>query len=208
MAPPQMPEELLLKILSYNLVLSDDAFTGHAFTNYGAGRFDLSRAHLAAAYPLARAAPAPPVNMLLVCRQWLRIGTPLLYEAVVVRSHAQLQQLAAALRASHAPGLGRLVRRLRFEATCAAFLDRVVVCTPNVHTLLLSLDVPTETGFHSFPYPSAGLRNALVQMRPRRLLLKREKYARNQRVDEMVYLISYAVRSWDSLVRRSSSHQA
>ena len=199
-----MPEELLHKILSYALVLTDDAFSGHDFTDYGAGCFDLSRAHLAAAFPReTRRVAGPPVALLLVCKKWLRIGTPLLYEAVVLRTHAQLHAFALTLRSPHAPPcLGALVRRLRVEGTVAPFLDRVVRRTPYVHTLLIGLDVATEKGFHAFPYPSAGVREALRALRVKRLMLKREKYSRNGRVAEMVWLLEGAIRWWDSLVCR------
>ena len=187
------------QIFACNLVLSEDAFAGHAFTNYGAGSFDLSRVHLAAAYPFDSSALSNPTCLLLVCRRWARLGTPLLYEAAIVRTHTQLHALAAALHS--AQFLGALVRRLRFEASCGAFLDRVVTRTPRLHTLALSLNTPDEHGFHAFPYPSRGLRAALAQLCLVRLLLKREKYARNGHVDEMLYLICGAVRQWDSLVR-------
>jgi hypothetical protein len=198
-----IPEELLHKILSFSLVLSEDAFSGHDFTDYGAGRFDLSRAHLAREYPCEHhRVVASPVPLLLVCKKWLRVATPLLYEAVVIRTHTQLHALALALCATDSPAyLGAFVRRLRFEACVAPFLDRVVRRTPNVHTLLIGLDVNTENGFHTFPYPSAGVREALKSLRVKRLMLKREKYAKNGRVAEMIWLLEGAIKRWNSLVR-------
>ena len=170
----RLPEEVLLEILEHNSVLSEDAFTGHAFTDYGAGTFDISRAHLAASYPLDRSpASTDAVNILLTSKQFLRIGTPLLYASIHIHTQTQLHQLAYALIAQ--PCLGALVNKLRFEATCALFLDRVVGYMPNVHTLVLSLDFPTECGFHCFPYPSRGLSAALKMMRPERLMLQKEK---------------------------------
>ncbi|EKM51277.1 uncharacterized protein PHACADRAFT_32265 [Phanerochaete carnosa HHB-10118-sp] len=198
-----VPEELLLKILSYNLVLSDDAFTGHAFTDFGAGAADIHCAYLAVSYPLADITRrSSPTAQLLVCRRWARVGTPLLYEAAVLRTHAQLHAFARALHGA-APGPpGTFVHRLRFGASCGAFLDRVVPHTPRVHTLAFSLNAPVERGFHSFPYPSAGLRAALAQLHPRRLLLEREGFLPSKRVEEMMCVIRGALVHWDSLVRR------
>ncbi|GJE94040.1 hypothetical protein PsYK624_102080 [Phanerochaete sordida] len=194
-----VPEELLLKILAHALVLSHDAFSGPAFTNLGAGSFDLSRAHLAAAYP----APDPPLRdraaPLRVCRRWARVGAPPLYEAAVLRTHTQLHAFAAALLRT--PGLRAAVRRVRVGGGCAAHVGGVLRLAPRLHTLALGLDAPAERGFHAFPYPSAGLRGALAAVRPRRLLLERERCARGARVDEMLRLVCGAVAAWDSLER-------
>lgn len=207
-----LPEELLLKILGQALLLPADTFSGHEYTNFGAGTFDLSRAHLTSSYPLASTSSLSSVRAVLgVCRTWARIGTPLAYDAVMLRSPGQCHKFALALQSSlksplESPigvqrGLGRFVRRLRVEAGCEAFLEAITCHTPNVHTLALSLDFPLEYGFHGCPYPSVGVLRALACVSPRRLMLKREHCVRGCRVDDMMWLVSRAVEIWFNLVR-------
>lgn len=99
-----LPEELLHKILAYTLRLPPDAFSGHEFTNFGAGRFDLSRAHLAATYPLPQSsALVAPGDVLRVCRRWARIGTPLAFDAVVLPTPSHCRRFIMVLRSHVSP---------------------------------------------------------------------------------------------------------
>ena len=73
-------------------------------------------------------------EFLRVCKQWMRITTPLLYETVVIRSRAQAYSLNLAL--SRCPDFGRFTRRLRLEGVYGDFLTPDIYETmPNVKQL-------------------------------------------------------------------------
>ena len=81
---------------------------------------------------------------LLVCKLWLAIGTPLLYEAVILRSAAQVHALRATL--SEYPGRGLLVRSLRIEEGAYRMgIRQAAEHMPHVKTLVLSLAVYNST---------------------------------------------------------------
>ena len=48
-------------------------------------------------------------DILLVCKQWMRTGTPLLYRTAVIRSVAQAEALARTLHTN--PDLNKLLRK-------------------------------------------------------------------------------------------------
>ena len=169
----RMPEELLRQILAHNLALPDAALTGHE-------------------------RPPPPcgaVHQLLASRQLRRVGTPLLYAAVHVRTPAQLHALARALRAN--PPLGALVRCLRLDAAPALMLGRVALCLPGVHTLVLGIGL---CGWDHAPYPAADLRAALGRMPVRRLVVVGEDVEEDARGGEVMRVVADAVGQWGELV--------
>lgn len=134
-----LPEENLVKLLACNLLVSEDAFKRHAFADYGAGRLYITHKHFAAAYLLELSSRLScPAYILLVSKQFLRIGLPLLYNSVCLRHERHLYKLASTLHSASA--LGPLVRWLGFEAKWAMLLDYVVEFTPNVHTLHIRFD--------------------------------------------------------------------
>ena len=60
----------------------------------------------------------------LVCKRWMRVSTPLLYECVVIRTRAQAYALRLAL--TRHPEFGRFIRRLRLEGVFGEYLDAEV----------------------------------------------------------------------------------
>ncbi|KAF7338867.1 F-box domain-containing protein [Mycena sanguinolenta] len=100
--------------------------------------------------------------MLLVCKAWLRVATPLLYKEVVLRSKAQAGALVAALRGKHDPG--RFIKKLRLEGGFGAHMNYILKCSPNVTDLFIS------TAIHS-PDTTSGLVLGLPLLNPTRLIL-------------------------------------
>ncbi|KAH7096241.1 hypothetical protein BKA62DRAFT_720332 [Auriculariales sp. MPI-PUGE-AT-0066] len=79
-------------------------------------------------------------DVLLVCKRWLRVATPCLYETVVIRSTAQAHALRAALTRN--PQFGTYVRRFRIENTYATYLNTKIIATmPNIRELVLPIGV-------------------------------------------------------------------
>src|SRR5262245_53222399 len=92
----KFPDELLQEILSPVLSVSDDQFSSTA---------ELS--------PFSSFSKLSSATLLLVCKSWLRVAYPLLYNTVVIRSSGQAHALANSLHANLT--LGRHVKKLRLE---------------------------------------------------------------------------------------------
>ncbi|KAJ7800097.1 hypothetical protein B0H13DRAFT_1673125 [Mycena leptocephala] len=88
-----LPAEIISEILSPALKVSDEMFSDTS---------DVS--------PFAKVSLSTSAY-LVVCRDWLRVATPLLYNVVVLRSRSQACALEKVLQ-SH-PELGRFIKKLR-----------------------------------------------------------------------------------------------
>ncbi|KAI0768885.1 hypothetical protein BC629DRAFT_1269052, partial [Irpex lacteus] len=75
--------------------------------------------------------------LLLVCKQWHRIGTPLLYETVKIADESQMQLLADTLQTN--PALGPLIRHLRLDGGYGRPLHAIVKAALNIRVLSLEL---------------------------------------------------------------------
>ncbi|KAF7318431.1 HEME-HALOPEROXIDASE domain-containing protein [Mycena chlorophos] len=144
MSPP-LPDEILSEILSPALKVKDDAFTKSCV-----GQTDFVRYS------------EPTSAYLLVCKSWLRVATPLLYNVVVVRSKAQAKALSMALTQS--PILGTFIRRLRIEGGYGAAMKTILASSPNISDLFLYLDLYASDSVD-------GLCKGLVHVNPTRLIL-------------------------------------
>ena len=104
-------------------------------------------------------------GLLLVCKRWLRVGTPLVYETVVLDCEDKIRKLARTLR--HNPILGSMVRNLRVDGgyglpfwMVAKLFSKVCVFAINIKTLSKSYNSglsralqhfdPTELYVHGF----------------------------------------------------------
>ncbi|EJD48374.1 hypothetical protein AURDEDRAFT_112877, partial [Auricularia subglabra TFB-10046 SS5] len=76
-------------------------------------------------------------TILLVCKRWLRVATPLLYETVILRSAAQSGALAAVLKKQ--TEFGRYVRKVRVEGGVGASICKIFKAAPNITDLCLTL---------------------------------------------------------------------
>lgn len=110
MATASLPDEILKEILCLVMSVPDKNFL-HG--NHGDEFFSGS--------PFARYGTVSTSALLLVCKAWLRVGTPLLYHTVVLRSTAQAQALELAL--AQTPQLGKFVRYGVYARIYAAFID-------------------------------------------------------------------------------------
>lgn len=106
--------------------------------------------------------PLQRVRFLLVSKQWLRVGTPLLYDTIELFEEPQVEQLAWILR-SH-PDLGFLVRNLRLQQCYGRHLSSVVKRMPNVRSLSIDAQVRTRNKL-------AALGRALPLLNPTELYI-------------------------------------
>ncbi|KAJ6569460.1 hypothetical protein B0H19DRAFT_1135547 [Mycena capillaripes] len=99
---------------------------------------------------------------LLVCKDWLRVSTPLLYNVVVVRSKAQAEALETALKSTK--DLGTFIKKLRIEGGFGLTMKTILKASPNITDLVLSLAIWSSDGV-------SGLCQALHLIDPIRLVI-------------------------------------
>ncbi|KAJ7142879.1 hypothetical protein C8R44DRAFT_528469, partial [Mycena epipterygia] len=119
-----LPDELLSDILAPALKVADEIFcdTSHAspFGNYSSS---------ASAY-------------LLVCKDWCRVGTPLLYNVVVLRSKSQANALEEVLsRKKKHPPFGDFIKKLRLEGGYGPATHKILKSARNLTDLFLTLGI-------------------------------------------------------------------
>lgn len=142
-----MPDEVVENILSYNLTIPYDSFCS---PHRHFGKFDLQDLSSSA--------------VIEVCKRWMRIGTPLLYETVVLRSKAQVLALRAALDGN--PALCKYIKKLRVEDTYGMAIADVMQMCSAVTDLWISLRLKAnglETG--------KGLQKGLKHLNPKTVIL-------------------------------------
>ncbi|KAF7292028.1 F-box domain-containing protein [Mycena indigotica] len=166
---PHLPDEILSEILSTALNVDDDLFTQSL-----------------AAAPFVRFSE-PPSAYLLVCKAWLRVATPLLYNVVVIRSKAQAQALSAVL--CHNPPLRAFIRKLRVEGGYGASMYKVLANALNLTDLFLGFDTySTEK--------TDGLCKGLACVNPRRLILDTDGYKANNPTQRLADALVAAIPRW------------
>lgn len=144
-----------------------------------------------------------PHNLLLVCAQWLRVGTPALYRTAVLRSPMQARALARVLERH--PHFAAYMRKLRLEGGLGAAAGRIMAAVaPYLTSLCLSLrmtwmDDVKATCEH------------LPLLNPARLILYAGERAEPRSCHKCGLLLASlqaAVSRWNALVRilRSARH--
>ncbi|KAJ7052322.1 hypothetical protein C8F01DRAFT_1033534 [Mycena amicta] len=170
-----LPDEILSEILSPALKVPDDVFCD---TTPGQSPF--------ANYTESSSA------CLVVCKSWLRVATPLLYNVVILRSKAQAKALAGAL-AQNAE-LGRFIKKLRVEGGFGPSMHTVLRCAPNISDLYLTFEVYS-------PDNTDGLCDGLKLINPTRLILTERQYKvlKNKMVMNLVQALVEGIKKWDRL---------
>ncbi|KDQ60067.1 hypothetical protein JAAARDRAFT_191488 [Jaapia argillacea MUCL 33604] len=140
----RLPDELIKEIISPVLYVSDEKFADTSNDSVFL-RFDLSTSAL-----------------LLVCKRWLRVATPLLYEVVVIRSKGQAQALSQVLASNKL--LGTFVKKLRIEGGYGVPTGKIISASPNITDLYISLAVYSNDTV-------SGLCRTLASTSPLRLVL-------------------------------------
>lgn len=140
-------------------------------------------------------APAPRTALLLVSKRWRRVGTPLLYASVRLRTPADVALLAAVL-ATH-PSMGALVRNLRVDGPACENLREAAQYMRSVCALHVDLRVGTPAGLR-------GLGDALEFLEPTALYMedapRRDRIGTYSRKASQLLAVTVGQR-WTSLVR-------
>ncbi|TDL29959.1 hypothetical protein BD410DRAFT_759092 [Rickenella mellea] len=153
----KLPDEVLKEILSPALLISDAEFAFSEEENSN---------------PFAKRSQSTS-SLLLVCKRWMRVATPLLYEVVVIRSTAQAQALADALRLNGA--FSPYIRKLRMEGGFGSAPGRFIPASPNIRELFVTLDVWSDDNV-------TGLCRAFISMTLRRLVVQERRQIKNAKV--------------------------
>lgn len=173
---PDTPEELLREIFRNLLHVPVDAYfsqTDRFYTEFPVYESNLT-------------------SLLLVCKKWLRIATPLLYESIGIGTEAQMGRLAYTLRSN--PTLGLIIRNLRLDGGFGKHLYTVAKCAPHIQTLSVRVH-PDDRG------ANVGYLHALPCMKPTMLYvhgLLCDGHSKKQRI--MVEATFLAIRAWLPLV--------
>ncbi|KAF7332356.1 F-box domain-containing protein [Mycena kentingensis (nom. inval.)] len=171
-----LPDEIIHEILAPALRVSDDAFAESGLRS-----------------PFAGLSESPAVY-LSVCKSWMRVGTPLLYSVVVLRSKAQAKALAAVI-AEHEE-LGAFIKKLRVEGGFGPSMLRILQAAPNVAHLFLSFEIWSPDNTES------GLCKGLELINPTRLIIGRlsPNGPDNRQVRKLVDALCSAIKEdWNRL---------
>ncbi|KAI5825660.1 hypothetical protein K523DRAFT_419864 [Schizophyllum commune Tattone D] len=133
-------------------------------------------------------------SLLLVNKNWCRVGTPLLYHDVILRSKAQARALAAAFKSN--PDLARWVRKLRVEGGFGPSMQQILEkCGPKL------TDVCLMTALYSDDSAS-GIVSCLSLLNPTTLVFlhsAEDRVRGNSNMDKLFAALFTTVPTWDNL---------
>jgi len=148
-ASPVLPDELVLDILSGDEICRPNS---SAFENIYSDREHYSGL-FSRSYSKHNRRPTTgkrrtnQLNVLLVCRQWYKIGIPLFYETVNLYSKIQVAELLATLK-KH-PQFAAYVKRLRIQTAYSAAIGGIFNHCRGLKELCLSFDVTYKDNIKS-----------------------------------------------------------
>ncbi|KAF7317256.1 F-box domain-containing protein [Mycena chlorophos] len=175
-----LPDEIISEILSPALKVADADFSSHTYTS-----------------PFARFSESTSAY-LLVCKAWLRVATPLLYNVVVLRSSAQAKALATVL--NNNAQLASFIKKLRVEGGYGAAMHTILKCTPNITDLFLTFAFDRRDS-------TDGLVKGLKLINPRRLIAQHARHNSDAAAQKLRAAVVEAAPHWDRLtVLDISSH--
>ncbi|KAL5486158.1 hypothetical protein ACEPAI_7202 [Sanghuangporus weigelae] len=169
-----LPDELVKEVLSDVLAVSEDEFS-----------------HVGPLSPFGRKVSSSS-DALLVSKRWLRIGTPILHESIVLRSSAQADALYGFIRGNFGSQVKGYVRRIRLEGSFGAVVGKIFTVLPNISDLYLRL--PSHRGENV-----NGLLQGLLRLNPIRLILEVPRNDLRKNSFTMITAITHAVKHWTSL---------
>jgi hypothetical protein len=172
----RLPDEMLHEFLSPALSVPDDMFTSTKEKS-----------------PFSSVTKNSSATLLLVCKRWLRVAYPLLYHTVVIRSSGQAQALADSLKAN--PILGKHVKKLRLEGGYGAATHRILISSPNITDLYLSLIIWSDDSV-------SGLCRSLNTINPSRVILHDDATfpKLNAKARQLAVKLSECIPTWSNLV--------
>ncbi|KAJ6606081.1 hypothetical protein DFH09DRAFT_1386536 [Mycena vulgaris] len=175
MADNSLPDEIISEILSPALKVSDEVFSDTSNVSPFAGYSESTSAYL------------------LVCKSWLRVATPLLYNVVILRSKAQAKALGQVL--SKNKDLGQFIKKLRVEGGYGAPMGVILQSSPHISDLFISFEIWATDD-------TRGLCKGLPLINPTRLIIRDLDYKRleNKMTVNLEDALAKAIlKKWDHL---------
>ncbi|TDL29988.1 hypothetical protein BD410DRAFT_759139 [Rickenella mellea] len=142
--------------------------------------------------PGVKSHPRHSSLLLLVCKRWLRVAGPLLYEVVVIISYAQALVLAGAVRANKSYGAYIKPERLRFEGGFGWSPTTFLSAAPNICDLFVTLDIWADDNV-------SGLCSALPQINPRRLIISHRRPIKIANAKKLRNQLCIGIQNWNCL---------
>ncbi|KAH6909299.1 hypothetical protein BKA70DRAFT_1278146 [Coprinopsis sp. MPI-PUGE-AT-0042] len=159
-ASSQLPDEITKEILAPVLYVPDETFADTAL-----------KASPFATYGLSSS------TILVVCKSWLRVATPLLYDTVVLRSKAQAQSLAVVLKKDSQ--LGTFIKKLRVEGGYGNAIFEILKRSPYITDIWISTALWSNESV-------VGYAKGLLLVDPRRLIVVDDRL-KTSAIRERVY---------------------
>ncbi|KAJ6592004.1 hypothetical protein B0H10DRAFT_2233047 [Mycena sp. CBHHK59/15] len=134
--------------------------------------------------------------VLVVCKAWLRVSTPLLYNVVVLRSKPQAGALAAVLQRNNE--LGRFIKKLRVEGGFGKHMGIILRNTANITDIFVS-------GMLHSPDTASEPALGLPRLNPTRLIVFEdpENLLKNKSVVQLYEGLTKAINGWKKLTTLS-----
>ncbi|KAJ7065692.1 hypothetical protein C8F01DRAFT_1053761 [Mycena amicta] len=179
MGDTSLPDEIISEILSPALKVPDDAFSNTSSATFAKYTESTS-------------------GYLVVCKSWLRVATPLLYNVVILRSKAQAKALSNALTTASKKNddLGRFIKKLRVEGGYGSSMHAILKLSPNITHIFLSLEILS-------PDTTEGLCKGLKLISPTRLILRDtsafRKSPQNKSVVSLIDTLVAVIPKWERL---------
>ncbi|KAJ7651028.1 hypothetical protein FB45DRAFT_1078393 [Roridomyces roridus] len=170
-----LPDEIISEILSPALKVSEELFSDTS---------DVS--------PFSNYTPSTS-DYLLVCKDWLRVATPLLYNVVVLRSKAQTNTLQQVLKTN--PEFGLFIKKLRVEGGFGTAMHTILKSAPNITDLSITLSIYSSDG-------AGGLCKGLPLINPHRIIIVDPhvlKPLKNKHLAALKKTLFDCIRSWSNL---------
>ncbi|KAJ7773823.1 hypothetical protein B0H16DRAFT_1713677 [Mycena metata] len=171
-----LPDEIVSEIVSPALKISDDLFS------------DTNRTS-----PFA--VPSESTSaILVVCKAWLRVATPLLYHVVILRSRAQARALQRTLRDN--PDFGKWIKKIRIEGGFGPAMELILKTAPNITDIFLSFSIHASDS-------TTGLVLGLPHIDPTRLIIWEGIPLRNKHVRNLVQSVEDCALGWKKITSLS-----
>ena len=170
----KLADETWATILEHVLDVLDDDFISCETTSGPFSRRDYSNA-----------------DVLLVCKRWLRIATPLVFHTCIIRSTAQAQALAKALKKN--PEFGVLIKQLRLEGCYSASVPNILKKATRLEDLAISLPATSKDNGK----PMFAILDSLT---PRRLIICNWRRTSNAQATFALNALRSFIKKCDTLV--------
>ncbi|KIO12487.1 hypothetical protein M404DRAFT_993472 [Pisolithus tinctorius Marx 270] len=127
----------------------------------------------------------------LVCKRWLNVSTPLLYETVFLRTRPQVVCLARTLLSDYT--LGQNIRKLRVECGLGVPVNKILHFAPNIAQFVVELVWEKEE--HTI-----GLGAGLQAINPSKIVLIQRSMPRyNRRISPLIAELCQYIPTWTKL---------